>query len=232
MDVDAILAPDAGPALGRSRAKVLDLLRNAHSPLSVQDIADSTGLHPNTARFHLDALADAGLATREPEPRRAPGRPSIVYRSSGEGGPSGSRHYRLLAEMLTSLIAGTMPDPASTATEAGLMWGRYLTEQPLPYQHVDPDEAVAGLTAMLEQMGFSPEAVTEDGQTLLHLRACPFLEVAESHREVVCSLHLGLMQGVLAKMRAPLTADRLEPFAQPGRCVAHLTTRERSADAG
>jgi predicted ArsR family transcriptional regulator len=62
----------------------------------------------------------------------------------------------------------------------------------------------------------------------LCLRQCPFREVAQQHQDVVCALHLGLMQGALAQMRAPVTADRLEPFAEPGLCVAHLTAREES----
>ena len=69
MDAQALLAPDAGPSLGRSRAHVLDLLRAAGSTAGVQEIADRAGLHPNTARFHLDALVDAGLAARAPKQR-------------------------------------------------------------------------------------------------------------------------------------------------------------------
>jgi len=34
------------------------------------------------------------------------------------------------------------------------------------------------------------------------------------------------MQGALAQMRAPVTADRLEPFAEPSLCIAHLTARD------
>lgn len=64
------------------------------------------------------------------------------------------------------------------------------------------------------------------------LRHCPFREVAEHHREVVCALHLGLMQGVLAELRAPLDAERLDPFVEPGVCIArlHAPARPRSRD--
>jgi predicted ArsR family transcriptional regulator len=72
MDPRELLAPDAGASLGRSRARVPEVLRAAGSPLGVQEVADRTGLHPNTERFHLDALAEAGLATRH---RPAAGKP-------------------------------------------------------------------------------------------------------------------------------------------------------------
>jgi hypothetical protein len=101
VDVEALLAPDAGPALGRRRTEVLDLLRATGSPVP-----------PNTARFHLDALVDVGLVTRASQPRAVPGRPSMAYQAVEGGDATGQRHYRLLAEMLTSLIAGTLAEPA------------------------------------------------------------------------------------------------------------------------
>jgi predicted ArsR family transcriptional regulator len=224
MDAQALLTPDAGPSLGQSRAHVFDLLRAAGSPAGVQEIADRAGLHPNTARFHLDALVDAGLAARAPKKRTAPGRPSMAYRAVEGGGPAGRRRYRLLAEMLTSLIAGVMPKPGEAAAEAGREWGRYLTKQPPPYQRLGAGEAVERLTATLEEIGFAPEAVAGRTRYQLRLRRCPFREVAENHQDVVCQLHLGLMQGALAQMRAPVNADRLEPFAEPSLCIAYLAT--------
>jgi len=232
MDVQALLTPDAGAPLGQSRAHVLDLLRAAGSPAGVRDIADQAGLHPNTARFHLDALVDAGLAARAPKERTTPGRPSMAYRAVAGGETMGRRRYRLLAEMLTSLISGMLPKPGEAAGEAGREWGRYLTEPPPPYQRLDAGEAVERLTAILAEIGFAPEAVTDGTQYQLRLRQCPFREVAENHQDVVCQLHLGLMQGALAQMRAPVTADRLQPFAEPSLCIAYLATRQNQASAG
>lgn len=232
MDVQALLAPDAGAPLGQSRAHVLDLLRAAGSPAGVRDIADQAGLHPNTARFHLDALVDAGLAARAPKERTTPGRPSMAYRAVAGGETMGRRRYRLLAEMLTSLIAGMLPKPGEAAGEAGREWGRYLTEPPPPYQRLDAGEAVERLTATLAEIGFAPEAVTDGTQYQLRLRQCPFREVAENHQDVVCQLHLGLMQGALAQMRAPVTADRLQPFAEPSLCIAYLATRQNEGQRG
>jgi predicted ArsR family transcriptional regulator len=222
MDVRALLAPDAGARLGDSRARVLDLLRAANGPLGVQGVADRAGLHANTARFHLEGLVDAGLATREPQPRETPGRPSMAYRASDVDRPMGQRRYRLLAEMLTSVIAGMVPQPRAAATEAGREWGRYLTEQPPPYQGMTAEQAVVKLAAALEEIGFAPEVVAESAGYRLRLRQCPFREVAEQHPDVVCAMHLGLLQGVLEQSRAPVRADDLQPFAEPGSCVARL----------
>ncbi|MGH3198069.1 MAG: helix-turn-helix transcriptional regulator [Streptosporangiaceae bacterium] len=226
MDTQALVASDTGSPLGPSRARVLDLLLEAGSPLGVQEIAYRTGLHPNTARFHLDGLVEAGLATREPQPRPTPGRPSMAYRAADGGSPAGGRRYRFLAEMLTSLIAGMVPDPGKAAVEAGREWGAYLTEQPPPYQRPGTAEAIEKLAAILKELGFAPRTVADGGQYRVCLHQCPFREVAQHHQDVVCSLHLGLMQGALDQMRAPVTTDRLEPFAEPNLCIAHLTARE------
>jgi predicted ArsR family transcriptional regulator len=226
MDAEQLLAPEDASPLGRSRADVLGMLRTADGPLGVREVAHRMGLHPNTARFHLEALTEAGLAARETQDRETPGRPRICYRAIADG-PGGRRRYRLLAEMLTSLIAATMPEPAKAAEEAGREWGAYLTEQPPPYQRLSAGQAIAKLTDLMAELGFSPQAEAGDGgQHRLCLRQCPFREVAERHQDVVCSLHLGLMRGALARMRAPVTADRLEPFVEPSLCVASLTERD------
>jgi predicted ArsR family transcriptional regulator len=61
-----------------------------------------------------------------------------------------------------------------------------------------------------------------DGGTEIRLYHCPFREVAERHTAVVCAIHLGLMQGALTELRAPLRAQSLEPFVTPSLCVARL----------
>lgn len=229
MDTEQLLAPEDASPLGRSRTDVLDMLRATDGPLGVREVAQRMGLHPNTARFHLEALVEAGLAARETEDREAPGRPRIGYRAVPDS-PAGRRRYRLLAEMLTSLIAGTMPEPGKAAEAAGREWGAYLAEQPPPYQRLTAAEGVSRLTAIMEELGFAPQAEAGEGQDRLLLRQCPFREVAEHHRDVICSLHLGLMRGALDRMRAPVTADRLDPFVEPTLCVAWLSPRDDSGE--
>jgi predicted ArsR family transcriptional regulator len=224
MGADQLTAREEGPVLGHSRADVLDLLRAADQPVGVREVAQRTGLHQNTARFHLEALVAAGLAARETEGRETPGRPRVGYRAA-EPPSAGPRRFRLLAEMLASLIGGTMPEPAVAAEGAGREWGEYLTERPPPFQRLDAPEAVAKLTSALAELDFAPDVDAEDdGRYLVNLRQCPFREVAEQHQQVICALHLGLMRGALGRMRAPVTAERLDPFVEPRRCVAVLTT--------
>lgn len=214
--------PATRPVLGESRARVLDVLRAAGDPVGVQDVAEQVGLHPNTTRFHLDGLVDAGLAERHTEDRTQPGRPRTVYAAGAADVPAGQRSYRLLAEMLTGLVAETLPEPGRAAETAGEAWGRYLAEKPAPSQRIDAVEGLRRLSTVLADAGFAPDTVDDPERPVVPLRHCPFREVAELHRDVVCSLHLGLIRGVLDEVRAPLEADRLEPFVEPSLCLAHL----------
>src|SRR3954452_1076166 len=133
--------PESASALGRTRSQVLALLRGTAEPCSVTDIAEGVGLHPNTARFHLDGLVEAGLAERAIEDRRVPGRPRALYTASPDAAPTGPRSYRLLSEILTSLLSSQVARPAKAAVKAGAAWGRYLVEKPAPFQRVDVADA-------------------------------------------------------------------------------------------
>lgn len=216
---------DADPpsALGESRARVLALLQEAGRPLSVSELAERVTLHANTVRFHLDGLVEAGTVERTLEDREQPGRPRTLYSARLDSARAGQRSYRLLAEILTSFVAAETPQPTQAATRAGQAWGRYLADRPAPFQRLDADAASEHLVATLDDIGFAPEAVTAGRRRQILLHHCPFREAAEQHRDVVCAIHLGLMQGVLSAIDAPLAADRLDPFVEPSLCVAHLT---------
>lgn len=213
---------------GVSRLRILQLLRQSPDELGVQDLAERVGLHANTVRFHLDRLVAEGLVLRHVQDRTEPGRPRLAFTAAARpDAQRDQRSYRLLAEILASFVAGAVPDPAAAATEAGRTWGHYLSERPAPYRRTSEEDAVPELLRILNEVGFAPELSQDDAHGTVLLRHCPFLEVAEAHREVVCSVHLGLMQGALAEMRAPITADRLEPFVEPSLCVAHLAKAGR-----
>jgi predicted ArsR family transcriptional regulator len=216
---------DATAVLGESRTRVLHVLQGADAALGVTEVAEQVHLHPNTARFHLDALVEVGLAERASEDREQPGRPRTLYTASAGSALTGRRSYRLLAEILASFVAAQSAQPAQAAIKAGEAWGRYLAERPAPFQHTDAAAGTKQLVRTLDDVGFAPEAVTVAGEQQILLHHCPFREVADQHRDVVCSIHLGLMQGLLAELDAPLEAQRLDAFVEPSLCVAHLSAR-------
>ncbi|MDR0359202.1 MAG: transcriptional regulator, partial [bacterium] len=83
-----------------------------------------------------------------------------------------------------------------------------------------------------ERLGFQPELVEEAEQSRMLLHRCPFLDLAKTHPEVTCSVHLGLIRGALAEVDTPLEVTDLEPFVKPSLCVAGFRAArgERKAD--
>jgi predicted ArsR family transcriptional regulator len=213
------------------RRQVLDAIQRAAEPVGVAEIADRLGVHPNTVRFHLEALTREGIVERVPERPSGPGRPRAGYRTRPGLARGGARHYRALAEVLLGQLAATNDDPPTAAAAAGRSWGADLVAQPTPLhestQDVTREGALDRLVAILDDLDFAPEPVTgEHGSPdRIRLRHCPFFELAEPHRDLVCPLHLGLMQGALTELHAPITVSALTPFAEPTACLADLTPR-------
>ena len=220
--------PGVTPAASgeRARLQVLEAIRRSPEGVTVQELADRVGLHVNTIRFHLDRLLADGQVTRATQPRDRPGRPALAFTATP--GPQlygGQRDYRMLAEILTGVVADLGPDAAPRARAVGRRWGASLAQNIVSDRPIGEERAQAELVRVLDDVGFAPELTSGgDGRRVL-LRHCPFLEAAEAHAEVVCSVHRGLMDGALAEMGAPLATERLIPFAEPAGCVAQLRSR-------
>ncbi len=219
--------PTTGPP-GR-RDVILQLLRDSAEPRSISSIADELGVHPNTVRFHLDGLLRAGRVEQVLGASAGPGRPPVLFRASSRMDPAGPTNYRLLAGILTGYVADE-PDAAAIAARLGRSTSAAVVTSPPRGRAPSKTQAVDELVGILADLGFEPEPAGGPRTRDIRLRHCPFQSLAEQHREVVCSVHLGLMQGALSAMRAPVTVDRLEPFVEPDLCVAHLVSATRGRD--
>ena len=60
--------------------------------------------------------------------------------------------------------------------------------------------------------------------TEVTLRNCPFRDLLEEHRDLVCAVHRGLLDGVLGASRPPLRMTAFEPLAERS-TVCRLTAR-------
>jgi predicted ArsR family transcriptional regulator len=201
------------------RRDVLRVLRAATSPMSIVAIAETLDVHPNTVRFHLATLVSTGRVDQVAPDRKGPGRPALMFRATRRMDTGGPRHYRLLAEILATDLAGNR-DAEAKALAAGHAWGMQLkppdsTRAGTP----DAEESIEHLVGFLDELGFAPE---RRGDDQVGLRHCPFLELAESQKAIVCPIHLGLMRGALETWEAPVTADRLDPFVEPDLCLVQF----------
>lgn len=199
------------------RTEVLAVVRSAAAPLTIPQIARELRVHPNTVRFHLDRLVADGLVEHVAPDHRRPGRPPLMFRAVRRMDPGGPRRYRMLAEILALSLAGDR-NATAKALEAGRAWGRNQGSA------IQTSKApVEQLVDLLDELGFSPER--RAGQPEVGLRHCPFLELAEHRSDLVCPIHLGLMQGALETWDASVTVERLDAFVEPDLCLARLAPK-------
>ncbi len=127
-------APDA---LDPARGRLLHLIvaRPAASPPTVADLAGAVGGHPNTTRYHLRALLDAGLVEVERGlPAGTRGRPATRYAATQAGRErdettrhtGAARDYVPLAAAVAGRLVARGGDPRPDAREIGRAWGASL----------------------------------------------------------------------------------------------------------
>ncbi len=148
--------------------------------------------------------------------------------TTAAGGTPDAEGYRFLSEILASLVGSVLDDPATASEEVGRAWGRYLVDRPTPFSEPPPEEVVETIVARLSDFGFEPKVEPRADGAAIALHDCPFREVARSRRDVVCSVHLGLMRGMAAEQGGQVSVDGLAPFVEPSLCVANVTFTSRS----
>lgn len=183
-----------------SRAAIHRMVVRSATPVTIAELAAATGLHHTAVRQHLAKLAAADLVHEEVLPPHGRGRPRLAYR--GVAHPDDAP-YRLLAGLLAEAVR-----TGHTAREIGRMAG---TRWARP-----ADDPLLAIVDEARRLGFDPTvtrlAPTEpaDGTaTEVVLRVCPYADLAGADPETVCSLHLGMAEG-LAERVGGLKVDGLE----------------------
>ncbi len=213
---------DAGPSpsmathqLSVSASQTLELLRGESTPVNLATLSLLSGLHPNTVRDHLDTLGDAGLLRRTRARAQGRGRPAWLYQARAV--VPVDTGYAGLAVALAEVIQGTSQDPGKAAEMAGETWGRDLARQ-RGAGHTTPEAAREHAVELLDDLGFAPQPDETDSQ-IVRLTRCPLLDAARANPRVICSVHLGMVRGVLTEYGADPTGSHLVPFAEPGSCL-------------
>ena len=207
----------------RARAAVLQAVESSSSSSSLAELSETTGLHTNTLREHLEVLRRDGLVRREAARPSGRGRPAWRYSAVAEE-DSPLPEYAGLAAALAAVLHRTSAHPVDDAVAAGVDWGHELARTVgLPAE----DGAVAArrqVLQVLDQMGFDPQVDTDadPGHTTVRLTRCPLLETAKRYPDVVCGVHLGIAKGALRAYAADDSGTALTPFAEPGACLLLL----------
>lgn len=219
--------PVCGPISTFSRVRLLHLLFEARpaehgasqtrAALTIGELCEATGLHPNTVREHLQRLIEGGYVIQATEHRTTRGRPRTLYSAATGAADASSpiaRNKAKAAAERGDLLRRVLPASASAL-------GREATYQ------------LDALIEHLEESGFEP--VVDDEQLTVDLSPCPHAAGRVEDRPMLCSVHLGLMQGVLTEAGGPLAAEGVRTpalaadCARPADCVVQLRLTEMTA---
>lgn len=215
-------APEVHKALADdTRFRLYRYIGLAARPVSVREMSRRLSLHPNTLRPHLRRLEEAGLVSREVRKSATVGRPQTLYTVRETTQPEG-RDYRLLAEMLCGVVRGKR----ATQQAHGLAreWGAYLVAQggPKPGIRLPAGRNLALLQEAMAAAGFDPRFRRVQGSGVeVTMRDCPFRDLTDDYRDLVCTLHRGLVEGMLSGLKPPLVLKEFKPFAERGICRLH-----------
>jgi len=168
-----------------TRYRILNSLRQASDRTwTLDEVAAAHGIERSVAFEHLELLVKADLVSKQ-RSSQGRGRPANTYRYVAGVGARPGRH-RLLARLLARALEAS-PRGAMRAHKAGREFGSALVS--------------------LEQLGGD---YSTSGRTV-HALSCMFEATCTSARDVVCNLHAGLIEGVLAGDAAvsPLGPDGL-----------------------
>lgn len=196
--------PTYGPISSYSRVRILHLVQS-QPHRTIGELCDATGLHANTVREHLQRLIDGGYVVQESEKRATRGRPRTLY-SAATGAPGASSSIAqekvIAAARRGDLLRRAIPGAAGETLEEA------ATHQ------------LDALVEHLEESGFEP--LIDEGALTVDLSPCPHAAALPQHRPVLCQVHLGLMQGVLAQAGGPLLARCVRTTDQVNDCTVEL----------
>jgi predicted ArsR family transcriptional regulator len=165
-------------------------------PLSTSDIGDVLGLHVNTVRPHLERMREVGLLDVASYSRGEVGRPQNRYSLAADAPSLGlepSPMPTLAAALLSAAhSAGLTSDEMA---DAGRDLGRDQGAQ-----WSDDTTALDALIGEQARLGFDPEVVDLEGGAVMAFANCPFRSLAEQHPDLICSLHCGMVEGLVDEM--------------------------------
>jgi predicted ArsR family transcriptional regulator len=195
-DLDVVAQP--------TRARILHLLRAEDGPVETARLAAALGLHPTGVRLHLERLRTAGLVRAE-RVVHGRGRPRHAWSPAGPAADPPDAGAVLSVWLAGALAAGARE--ARDVEEVGRAAGRELGAA---RRGEDPARAVRGVMASL---GFGPreDAAGAPEGTCLTLGNCPYRDAVRANRDAICTLHRGLVRGVLEAAAPSARLTRFVP---------------------
>lgn len=172
-------------------------IARAPRPMSTAELAERLDLHTNTVRPHLERMREVGLLDLYVDARGGVGRPQHRYALAADA-PSLGLEPSAMPQLATMVLALAERVGASGDDAAAIGHRQGAADASL---YAAAPSSLEALVAELERWGFDP-VVTDgvDDEAVVGFGHCPFRSVAETHPDLVCSLHRGLVEGFVERM--------------------------------
>ena len=193
---------------------MLHALLDQPDPVGIDALAQATARHPNTVREQVNWLVAHDYVTRVRQPHEGrvdrPGSTRRAGRAPATATTSSS------AAALAWRLQDASPDTHAEALAAGRRWGSDLVARRGATVAPSPETGRRWTVELLDDLGYAPAPDGEDRDVVLH--RCPLLQAAHRFPDVVCSVHLGMVQSALEANGASFRGvGSCVPSAPPGR---------------
>lgn len=187
--------------------------------VTISQLAEHLGGHPNAARPHLGALAHDGLITVADVPGKGPGRRPRGHSLTDAGRKilSPGDETIGLAGAFASYLVQT-GHGKEEAREIGRIWGENEADA---LDDETKDRSVDAVVEVLDILGFDPARLSVTEGEALVLRTCPLLARSATDPSFMCEIHQGLIDGVLRRVGAS-EGITLLPFAEKNGCRVEI----------
>ena len=196
-------------------------LRRTRKACDVNELAEEVGLHPNVVRYHLNHLERIGVTKSFLKRERKLGKPRKLYMLSGKyvKVEFPQRQFMLLSDLLCELCTRLLPQDElkqhalDLGREIGRKWMK-LEEDRKDIKRWAIDECADSVMNILSGLGLDPELLyVEKKGFSWQARNCIFYEASRKHPEFVCSLHIGILEGLTKHALGRTKVELPERFA-------------------
>jgi predicted ArsR family transcriptional regulator len=202
-----------------TRHAIFEYIGNADHPVGIAELNERFPLNHNAIRQHLAKLVAAGLVAETKEKPPGRGRPRLLYavHSAVEGQWGTVGPYERLSGLLVEVVrTGLSPE------EVGRRSAGTFAVPP-------SGDVSADISAAMARQGFDPEVLgTRRGPEIV-LHNCPFAAVALADRTTICSLHLGIAEGLAEG--SDLDVEELVAY-DPRKADCRIRFRDASSNDG
>lgn len=174
-----------------SRFGIFRYVATSGHAATVAELTDFTGLNHNAVRQHLAVLVKAGLLEAGLYSPGTRGRPRLIYSISPAAASDSLLSYERLAKVLVRALSGSVT-PREAGREEGIRDAVAIGDTDLE----KPASEV--LNQVMSLWGFASRFDHHEmGSDTVTLTSCPLAQAVGLDARVVCSVHLGIVEGVL-----------------------------------